>query len=276
MNTQNSILLIDPVFDTKTAVNCCLLLKMGIDSFSYAILDKEANKIIAVFDQQECKDVSLTFSDRLKNDAYLALTFNEIKLSIYTENNISIPNSLYNSDNLKLDSKFFTQPYSENLYTTNHPNFGFTSVFSFSKITDEIINQSFANSKKYQPNALLLKLAENIPDTSLLLDFTAGSIHVLFIKNKQVVFQQCYETANAEEFNYYILLMINQLALNLKKTPVYIIGIIHDGDEKYNCLKQYFSAIQFLNFVDFNLDQQVLEDMPSHYYTSLLALDQCV
>ena len=276
MNTQNSILLIDPAFDTNTSLNCCLLLKMGIDSFSYAILDKEANKIIAVFDQQECEDVSNILSERLKNDAYLGLTFNEIKLSIYTENNISIPNSLYDSDNLKLVSKFFTQPYSENLYTTTHPNFGFTSVFSFSKITDEIINQSFANSKKYEPNALLLKLAENIPDISLLLDFTAGSIHVLFIKNKQVVLHKCYETATAEEFNYYILLIINQLAINLNETPVYICGIIHDGDEKYNSLKQYFSAVQFLNFVDFNLDQQVLEDMPSHYYTSLLALDQCV
>ena len=276
MNSENSILLIDPAFDTNTSVNCCLLLKTSIDSISYAILDKEANKIVAVFDQQECEDVSNTLSDHLKNDVYLRLTFNEIKLAIYTENNISIPNSLYNSDNPKLDSKFFTQPYSENLYTTTHPNFGFTSVFSFSKITDEIISQSFANSKKYQPNDMLLKLAENIPDTSLLLDFTAGSIHMLFLKNKQVVLQQCYETANAEEFNYYILLIINQLSINLNETPVYISGIIHDGDEKYNCLKQYLGAVQFLNFVDFNLDQQILENMPSHYYTSLLALDQCV
>ena len=67
MNTKNSILLIDPAFDTNTAVNCSLLVKIGIDTFSYAILDKETNKIIAVFDEQECEDVSKTLSERLKN-----------------------------------------------------------------------------------------------------------------------------------------------------------------------------------------------------------------
>lgn len=276
MNTQNSILLVDPAFDPNTSLNCSLLVRVGIDSFSYAILDKEANKINAVFDLQECEDVLKQFTERLRNDAYLGLSFNEIKLAIYTENTVSIPDDLYNEHVSTLNTKFFTQPSSSDLYHTKHKHFGFTSVFSFSKLTNEIINQSLENSKKYQSSDALIKLAENINDTSLLLDFTAGAFYVLYVNQKQVVFQQCYETENAEEFNYYLLLMISQLSINLDDTQVYISGIIHEGDEKYNCLQEYFNRIQFLTFVDFNLDQQVLEDMPSHYYTTLLALDQCV
>jgi len=275
MNTQNSILLIDPTFDPSTSINCNLLIRVGINSFSYAILDKETNKIVAVFDEQECESASNTLNECLINDSRLGLTFNEIKLSIYTENNISIPNALYNHDELKLHTAFFTQPYAANLYTTAHPNFGFTSVFSFSKVTDEIISQFFTNSKKYQPNAALLKLAENTAETSLLLDFAAGSIYILYLKEKQVVFQQCYEIENVEEFNYYLLLIINQLAINASDIPVYVSGIIHDNDEKYNCLKQYFSTVHFLSFIDLNVDQQILEDMPAHYYTTLLALNEC-
>ncbi len=276
MNNPNSILLIDPAFEPATSVNCSLLVKVGIDSFSYAILNKETNKVIAVFDEQECEDGSKKLNERLKNDPYLSLTYSEVKIAVYTENNISVPDSLYQSDDLTNNTQFFIKPYAQNLNTTAHANFGFTSVFAFSKITDELIDQSLTNSKKYQLHAALLKLAENIADTSLLLDFTAGSIHVLYLKEKQVLFQQCYEIENREEFNYYLLLMINQLSININETNAYVSGIIHDDDEKYNCLKQYFSTIHFLNPVDFNLDQKVLEDMPSHYYTTLLALDQCV
>ena len=276
MNNQNSILLIDPKFDPITSINCNLLLKLGMDCFSYAIIDKALNKVIAVFDEQECEDMSKVLIERLKNDVYLGLTFNEIKIAVYTENNVSIPNELYKSEDLKLSAHFFKEKHVGILYTNVSSDFGFTSVFSYAKLTDEIITQSLSNSKKYHLNTPILKLAGQIDHTSLLLDFTAGSVSILYIKDKQVVFQQCYEISDAEEFTYYLLLIVNQFNISLTETTVYCCGIIHQEDEKYNCLKTYFINVLFLNFVDYNLDQQVLEDMPTHYYTTLLTLDQCV
>ncbi|HTM98157.1 MAG TPA: DUF3822 family protein [Pedobacter sp.] len=276
MNNQNSILLIDPKFDPSSSVNCSLLLKIGIDSFSYAILNKELDRVMAVFDEQEITTVAKSLSDRIKSDAYLGLSFNEIKIAVYSENHISVPNEFYDHQELNLNTKFFPENSSEHIYTTSHANFGFTSVFSFSKITDEIINQSFANSKKYQQHAPLLKLAENNGNTSLFIDFTVRSMHVLYVAEKNVIFQQCYEIEHTEEFNYYLLLITNQLAINYANTAIYISGIITQEDANYSCIKKYFNTIHFLNFADDKLDQEVLDDMPSHYYTTLLALDQCV
>lgn len=275
MNNKNSILLIDPAFDPSSSTHCSLLVKVGMDNFSYAIINNNTKKISAVFDEQECEDAIKRWGDRLKSDAYLNLSYGEIKLAIYSENNISIPNSLFNSDALSLNGKFFTQPPGHHLYTTAHANFDFTSVFSFSKQTDDIINQNLIDSKKYHANASLLKMAESSVSNSLLLDFTAGSIQILYKKSEQIVFQKCYETENIEEFNYYVLLVINQFAIDINDTAVCVSGIIHQDDEKYNCLKQYFKQITFLEYRDVNLDLEVLEDMPSHYYTSLLALNQC-
>jgi len=276
MNNQNSILLLDPTFDPKTSINCNLLVKLGINSFSYAIIDKEKNKVVAVYDEQECDDVPTKLRERLKNDSYLALTFSEVKIAVYSENTISLPHAIFNDDQLELATSFFSPSHSENLYTNTHPNFGLNSVFSFSKITDELIHQSLATSKKYHPNDGLLKLAEHVEDTALLLDFTAGSLHLLYLKDKCVIFQHGYEIENQEELNYYILLLIHQLKIDPHHTIVYISGIIHEGDEKYNLLKQYFDTLTFLNLPNSGLDQQVLDDMPTHYYTSLLTLDQCV
>lgn len=276
MNSQNSILLVDPTFDPNASLNCSLLIRLGIDSFSYAILDKEKNKICAVFDEQECENVIGKLSERLKNDTHLKLTFKEIKFSIYTENQISVPDELYDGDTAKLSVKAFNSSNLENLQTTAHPKFGFTSVFSFSPLTAKIIDEALSNSRKFHSNAALLKLAETIGDTTLFLDFTAGAVYVLYSYPTQVIFQQGYEIENAEEFNYYLLLMINHLAFDCSNTNVCVSGIIDESDEKYSCLKEYFNKVQFLAYIQDHLDQHLLDDMPSHYYTTLLALDQCV
>ncbi len=276
MNNQNSILLIDPKFDPSTSVNCSLLVKLGIDSFSYAILNKELSKVVAVFDEQELVDAAKKLNDRIKTDVYLGLTFKEVKIAAYTENHIAIPNEFYKHVSVNLNTNFFPEAQSGKVHTTTHSNFGFTSVFSFSSLTEELMSQSFEHSKKYQQSAALLKLAESSTDTAILIDFTVRSMNILVIIEKKVVFQKCYEIENVEEFNYYLLLIANQLSINLNNTSVYVSGIIGQEDKKYECLRKYCTTIHFLDFVDSNLDQQVLDDMPAHYYTTLLALDQCV
>ncbi|RYG17620.1 MAG: DUF3822 family protein [Chitinophagaceae bacterium] len=275
MNTQNSILLVDPTFTPSNSPNCSLLIRVGIDSFSYAILDKQTNAVSAVFDEQECDDPVNNLRERVKSDAYLGLAFGEVKLAVYTENDVCVPNSFHENDDLKSKTTFFNQASSGNIYETAHNNFGFTSVFAVSKITDEIIDQSLAGAKRLSPHAALLKLAENGADTALMLDFTAGAMYVLYVKQKQVVFQHGYEVADVEEFNYYLLLMMNLLAIQPNDTEVYISGIIHKEDDKYGRLRDYFNRVNFLNYVNPSLNLQVLDDMPSHYYTTLLALDQC-
>lgn len=275
MNNQNSILLIDPKFDPDTTVSCTLLVKIGVDNFSYAIINKELNKVIAVYDEQEVPDISIKLSERINTDPYFRLSFKEVKIAVATTNIIDIPNEFYTNEIVKLQAKFFPQSHSENIYTTLHSNFNFTSVYSFSTIIDGIINQSFANSKKYQQHTALLKLAESYTGNSLFIDFTVRSIQVLYLVDRSIVFQQCYEIETVEEFNYYLLLITSQLAINLNETAIYISGIIDEEDQKYSCLKKYFNDIKFLNLVDLNLDQRVLADMPAHYYTTLLALDQC-
>ncbi|WP_316785294.1 DUF3822 family protein [Pedobacter frigiditerrae] len=271
---NNSILLIDPTFDPASASTCNLLVKVGLDSFSYAIINKETKQVNAVFDEQECDNGAQKFAERLKTDSYLKLPYQEVKFAIHTANTIAIPNDLYNEANLESHSQFFTESHSGNLYCQAQNHFGFTTIFTLLRAIDKTLEE-FTYAKKYEQNAGLIQLAEKLDGYNLLLDFTVASFNVLFIKNQQVVFQQCYEIENTEEFNYYILLIINQLNINLQETALNLTGIINKGDEKYHCLLKYFSKADFIS-VDTDLNQEVLDDMPAHYYSSLLALNQCV
>jgi len=119
-------------------------------------------------------------------------------------------------------------------------------------------------------------LGSSLENTALLLDFTAGSFNMLLLKDRKMIFQNSFQIAHPEEFNYYLLLLIQELKLSPSGTTVLLSGIIHQDDGYYNCLSKYFGDLRF-NLPPANqFDQTILDDMPAHYYSSLLALDLCV
>jgi hypothetical protein len=275
MDNKNSILLVDPEFDLNTAADCDLLLKITPNSLSYAIIDKSCRQLKAVYDEQECGNVSAILAAKLKNDVYLTLPFNDIKVAVYTENTINIPNELYDPAQLNQYARFFTDDQSNNLYTRPFSSFGFTSIFSLQQFTEETLVSALKNCRLYTQNAPVLALASQQDKTALLLDFTATSFNALYTIEEQLVFQNYYQVDNAEEFNYYLLLIISQMNINTSITEIHLSGIIHAGDDSYQCIEKYFNNISFNLPPVKEIDHKILDDMPAHYYSSLLALDLC-
>lgn len=275
-NSKNSILLVDPEFDPNTATDCNLLLKITADSFSYAVIDKNSRQLKAVFDQQECEDTTAELAAALKRDSYLSLPFQEIKVSVYTPNSITVPTIFFKEQDLNGYAAFFTEELADTLYTRPYTHFGFTSVFNLSTFVEETLNTHMAAAARYADNAPLLALAESVETTSLLLDFTVGSFNALLLDQGKVVFHNTFQIENTDEFNYYLLLLIQELKLDTATINILISGIIHEQDAKYNCLQKYFTHTHFNLPPAADIDHAILDDMPAHYYSSLLALDLCV
>ena len=114
MDNKNSILLIDPAFEPSTANNCSLLVKIGSKSFSYAIINSETNRVNAVYDEQECENVTSKFAERLKSDLYLSLPYQEVKIAINTPNAITVPDELFSEENLGANAQYFPANHSNN------------------------------------------------------------------------------------------------------------------------------------------------------------------
>lgn len=275
MSHKNSILLVDPEFDPSTAPDCNLLLKITADSFSYAIIDKTKNQLKAVYDQQESKNIPQDLATKLKNDSYLNLAFKDIKVAVYSENSIAIPTELFDAKNLDQYAKFFTEEQSDNLYVRPFANYGFTSIFTLQRFMDETLADALLSCKLFDQVAPMLAMVQDSAQKTLVLDFTAASFTAVLTEGEKLIFRNCYEVENAEEFNYYLLLIINQIQIDIKDTEVLLSGIVHENDAYYQCLEKYFRKITFNTPLSDQVDHKILEDMPAHYYSSLLALDIC-
>lgn len=275
MSDKNSLLLVDPEFDPGTAPDCNLLLKITADSFSYAIIDKSSGQLKAVYDQQECHHVADSLAQQLKTDSYLNLDFKTIKVAVYTENNISIPDALFDRENLNDYAQFFTEAQSDQLYVRPVARFGFTTIFSLQAFLDETLSASLMSCKLFDHSAPALAMLPNNAPQTLALDFTASSFNAMLTNDEQLVFHNYYAIENSEEFNYYLLFILNQLKINPAETQVQLSGIIHEQDAHYQCVAKYFKDILFNTPLSDQLDHRILDDMPAHYYSSLLALDLC-
>jgi hypothetical protein len=275
MNGKNSILLVDPEFDVKSVHNCDLLIKVTQDNFSYAILEGSENRVVVLYDQQECKNVVGALSYVLSDDPYLAIPFKTVKASVYTRNTIAIPNDLLDAENLNVYAKFFSVEQSEQLHLQNVGGQNFTSIFNLDHDMEELLITKFGISKIYDHAAPLLALSSLHSEKHLILDFTVGSFSGLLTEGGKLIFENCYEVEDAGEFNYYLLLMIQQLKIDTQATKVYISGIIHQGDERFEIINQYFAEMEFITPEAEQLNSEILDDMPVQYYSTLLALKSC-
>nr|WP_199158933.1 DUF3822 family protein [Pedobacter sp. ASV2] len=266
--SNNSLLLVDPNFKADASVNCHLLLKITNDSFSYAVVNKNDEQINLVFDKQACTDIEQDLKLAFENDRYLSLNYAAIKVAVHTSNFIFVPNEWFDADNLAVYSKYLG--LDGKVYTRHNKDLGFNTFFSLDEKFENYLPKDAALFAQSEP---LLALSGHLTDEALLIDFTAFSFNVLYIRDKKINFQNHYQSETAEEFNYFLLLIIEQLNLN-DAVPVYLAGIINEDDDLYNCLLKYFNQLYFFLPAG-NKNSELLADMPKHYFSGLLALDLC-
>ncbi|RBQ02929.1 DUF3822 family protein [Pedobacter miscanthi] len=267
--SNNSLLLVDPNFKADASANCHLLLKITNDSFSYAVVSRDTEEINIIFDKQGCEDVQQDLKSAFATDKYLSLNYGAIKAAVHTSNFIFIPDEWFDDENLAVYAQYLGSD--AKVYTKHNKALGFNTVFC---LNDEVKTNLPEKADLFPHSEPLVALFNHLADEALLIDFTAVSFNVLYTRDKKIVFQNHYESETAEEFNYFLLLMIEQLGLN-DSIPVYIQGIINEDDEHYNCLLKYFNQLYFF-FPAGKQNSELLADMPKHYFSGLLALDLCV
>lgn len=265
--SKSSLSLIDPNFKNDASSNCNLLLKITNDSFSYAVVDEKTGEVSLIFDKQGCKDVEQDLKNAFEADPYLSLPYRAVKTAIHTSHFIFIPNEWFNADDLSVYSKYLGS--SGKIYSKAN-NLGFNTLFSF----DDFIEEQVPDQANIFPqSAPLIAVIEDLPKHSLLIDFTASSFNVLFVNDGKVNFQNHFSAETTDEFNYFLLFIIRELELN-DSIPVYIQGIIDEDDNHYNCLLKYFNQLYFFHPTK-NKNNELLADMPKHYFSDLLAIDLC-
>lgn len=91
----------------------------------------------------------------------------------------------------------------------------------------------------------LLNKSQKSDDAVMYLNVSKGYFEIVVIKNRQLLLYNTFHFLSKEDFIYYILFTVEQLALNPELFKLYLLGEIKEGDELYDIVYIYIRHIEF-------------------------------
>jgi len=275
--------LIDKSFDLKFASEYHLSIQVGLDGFSFCILDTHRNKYLvlrhlplivgkpqfltkkieAIFDQEE-----------LLNAAYksVAITYSTNKATL-------IPKIFAEQGNASRIAEFTNElNRTEDILTDELPGLNYQLVYIYPKELIALFNRKFTEfniSHKSLPLIFSALNQRNEKKNTMVINFEKKYIRVIVFKGLQISFYNSYFFKNEADFLYYSLNICQNLHIDPEEDEIWISGYVADDSSYVRQLKKYLSNVHFLNpSKDFNYGN-FFEKVQKHQFVSLLNTYTC-
>jgi len=262
-------------FDIAKSKQYHLSLRIGIDSFSFSILDTVTLSynylVVNYFTYISIKDTVEKITSIIKNNNLFQLNFSSSSLIYSGFPNTLLPKELEDSTNEKKLLEFNDKCY-EKIYFDNIDNIKI--IYSVPEKIDNITKTFFPTCKIMSEEKIFLekKIYTDL-STCVYINLNLNSFSLTVFKNKELTLQNSFNYKGAEDVLYYLLFCMEQLNLSTIKTPVVLFGNIDYNDKIYELMFNYIRDISFGD-IDKNLRLNLKKDR--HKYFSLVSQILCV
>jgi hypothetical protein len=270
-------------FDLRLASEYHLTIQVGLDGFSFCVLDILRNKYIAfrhiplivgkpqflsrkietIFDQEEnlnaaYQSVIVHYSTNkatlVPKDYSNAAYFNQIA---------SLTSEINRNDQIKAD---------------NIPGFNYQLVYSYPKDLVSLLNRKFIDFK-FRHKSISLFASEinqrNEKKNTVLVNFEKKYILIIVIKGMQIFLYNSFYYKNEQDFLYYTLNICQSLQIDPELDEILISGYVADDSVYIRQLKKYHNTVHFLKPSAESSYGNIFEKTQKHQFISLLNSYPC-
>jgi len=283
---MHEINFIDETFDLDRATEYHLSIQVGLDGFSFCILDILQNKFIllqhiplivgklqflpkkmeAIFDQEE----------------KLAASYQSISVTYSTNKSTLLPKA-YGDGDSALVAKIaeLTNELSKNeeIAVNDLPGFNQQLIFSYPKELMTLLNRKFTQFSFIHKSVPLLASAVEQRDekkNTLLINFEKQTVRIIAIKDMQIAFYNNFYFKNEADFLYYTLNICHTLQIDPERDELLIGGYVADDSGYIRQLKKYVSNVHFLKPPAGSYYSNTFDKVQKHQFVSLLNSFKCV
>lgn len=261
--------------------NYHLSIQLGLNGFSFSILDLNRSKQIALFAASFKKalkaDKALAMVEKqLRDERLLAKPFNSVCVAIFNKKSALVPVPLFDKNQsrefLKFNAEFND---SDVLNSERFKSLDAINVYAIEPEFDFWIKTHFPSACSIHYSTSLI---ENIVSTykntlkepALFINFGESAFELILLDNKDLRFYNSFDFQTAEDFVYYVLFVSEQLKLNPENLQVKLSGEIGKTSEFYTLLTKYIRNIEFADRNENIGYSYKFDEVPGHYYYSLL------
>ncbi len=277
MNNNGILHFCDKDFSALQAEDCELLFRISTGRLSYAIIDKQKSNLKALFDTVLLHPLADTIRELFIAHPYLDYHFQQVKIAAETFNFIFIPSELFSKENLPVYQNFVTSTLPVTFAANEIHETGLTTVASVGETQISALSGKYPGAKIFSQADALIKGGHKYysEGSTLILQFNTGTFEALLLSGSEIIFYNIFSAPTADDFNYFLLLIIRQLGLEESDTSVILSGETEKYNGNFRRASKYFSNIQFADSTRLFSYPEALSPVPVHQFFSLLSLSLC-
>ncbi len=275
---------IDSAFDLTHTTDYHLSIQLGLDGFSYCILDTRINKYL-VFQHipllvNKSQFISRKAESIFDQDERLNASFKSVSVTFSTNKVTLIPNIFSkNSEPEKIASFINEVSRTEELHTDTLTGFGYQLLSSYPKELMAVLNRKYTNFTFTHKSVPLIQTTAAQRDekkNTLMINFEKKYIRMIAFKNMQISLYNSFYFKNEPDFLYYALNIWQNLLFDPDRDEILVGGFVADDSNYIRQLKKYVSDIHFLKPAEgFNYGS-LFNKVQKHQFVSLLNTYSCV
>lgn len=265
---------VDESFDPKELQRYDLTFELGDKTFGYSIRDVEKNKFVALaFFRNPLADIAGSFP-------WLSNRFHAVNGIIGNSRFTLIPEVLFIEHEKESYFNFLhDREASETVLTDRLEHLGIYTVYSIPGACRKELDRVFPKVTLCHISSVLIwnlwMSVKNMTGRKVFLNLREGQFDLLVFEGNQLKYCNIFHFLTAEDIAYYVIFVFEQLDLNPEEIRLALLGNVDKFSPVYDLLFRYIRNIDFLNRnEDFNYCY-FFNDVPGHFYYTLLHLSPC-
>lgn len=282
---MHDICFIDKTFDHEQSNLYHLSIQISLDGFSYAILDIPKGKYTVLksthFFLKRPRLLFMKVKELMSEDEHLSLKYKSIDI-IYSSGNFTL-----------VPQAFFQQGSADKFFSFNHePEKGYVvdktllikaeawCVYSVPENLKEYLSLKFPKANvRHNLFPLVersLKENKNFPERKQVhVNFFRTYFELIVISGSKLLLCNQFNYSGENDIVYFILYVFDQLKLSPDTTELVVHGHLQQTDPIYQTFKKYIRKTVFSKPNSLFNYSYTFNQLPEHYFTSLLDLYKC-
>ena len=272
-------------FVKKDSSSYNLSILIGMDRFSYAIIDSEKHLLalksyLLKADITSAQPLQPALQEIFLEDKILKLSFNNTTVGLINNKSTLIPDKLFEPEE--------TRVYLQNQVASldNHQVFvdrvsdvAAKNIYAFDQEIFYLVKGYLPNAKFFHSSTSMLNgiLSNQNGDVSkkVFINVKEDHLQIALVGGKELIFFNSFAYKDDKDFIYHVMLVFKQFDLDVENIPVFLSGQITDESKLYRMIYRYINQIQFSkapSSINFGKNSK---GIPPHFYFDLFSLDLC-
>lgn len=254
----------DRLFDQALTGQYSLSIRVDPDGLSFSVYSPLVSRYIgieSVLLQQgpafsSGETAKTVFSDRLKDflihHEWILNPFRHVSLIVHSPVYTLIPHALYNPE-----SRAEYLAFAHQLEQTNVVHEQFLNaaeawlVYSVNKSIDEVIEQYFGSARLLHHAGAMIETIlphyrHNELQNPVFVNVRQGSFDIIVLNDGRLRYCNSFSWKANEDLVYYLIFVLDQLALNPENVPVMLSGLLEPDSALFALLQQYIRHVGFM------------------------------